>query len=40
MSLYYSIRSNNIYQGEAAMDQEELDQAYIDSGEWELELDD
>jgi len=40
MALYASIRSNALYQGEAAIDQAELDQDYIDSGEWDLDLDD
>lgn len=40
MALYYSIRSNAIAQGEYAADLEELDQAYIESGEWDLEEED
>jgi len=40
MALYASIRSNRLYQGEQAIDQEELDQEYIDSGEWAIEVED
>ena len=40
MALYASIQSNGLYQGEQAADQEELDQAYIDSGDWDLDLED
>ncbi|MGC5225196.1 hypothetical protein ACPW96_21715 [Micromonospora sp. DT81.3] len=37
MALYASIRSNRLSQGEQAMDQEELDREYIESGEWAIE---
>ena len=35
MALYASVRSNALYQGEEAADQEALDLDWIESGDWD-----